>query len=850
MIEDDNIKIESFLKQLKLLMLELDALGIEVFKKRINNLNHNIESFSKNIIRAGLVGITSSGKSSLLNVLMGTGKEIVKEQCKATTNMILFCSKSEEPELEICFENGKSKIIKGGNIDFKIIRKYSSEDENKHNKYNIKYIKFSLPSFILDGDIEIADTPGLDAYGLKVHEDLTFREFIPYADLIIYLTSIQSPMKEVDRKTINGIIEADQRIIFVQTCKGFVEDRNYGAGKIVTKEELLNKYKEKFKKELQIYPKLKKSPVIQIETSMAFEYFQKKKLDIWNKSGLEEFVQTISEIAKQFRREFALIKLRQVVDEASILNKLIINTKNEKNENLSNLGRILERLKEYSNKISCDKQNVVSQWEPRLNFSTVHHSFKTELSKIEDNKKFQKIVHQLSENIIKSKTDFLDTIDKKNHKYNGLFKEIGLDYRRTDLQNKTKSDLFSPNIQHKVKTKSRGSNSILLSAIKLVVQKFSTDLKSLAGESDHPDRKVDYEEIREYLQFFLEPLLKHLKWWENKVTVTFCRPIAKKILSLEDDISNIKKDTKLTENQNRCLADISTKIDELINTKLFMLKKDINQYRILPGFSREVEKNNRKFDHDNLFVTLYNQLKENMFHAFYFRCLSEITNNTEKNIILFGQDFEEQLNFLKRLLRLDETIIRRLKNTRLPFYLNNTLENSNIRGFKIKNKLLNNIGFFIIDNDPESFKVAEENHLFDKADVIQVIIEDLHRVGSAITDIIERNLFYEHMLLHKEKLLLTYSKAAHFKKDRLNMMVNEAIGEVNRLFAPHRVKWFIHENFEIRYNHFYKIGLKMMDGQFSARSCMKEWKVSGIPIDTLFNDKLLIKQWEEVNYGR
>ena len=133
-----------------------------------------------------------------------------------------------------------------------------------------------MPSFILDGDIEIADTPGLDAYGLKVHEDLTFREFIPYADLIIYLTSIQSPMKEVDRKTINGIIEADQRIIFVQTCKGFVEDRNYGAGKIVTKEELLNKYKEKFKKELQIYPKLKKSPVIQIETSMAFEYFQKK----------------------------------------------------------------------------------------------------------------------------------------------------------------------------------------------------------------------------------------------------------------------------------------------------------------------------------------------------------------------------------------------------------------------------------------------------------------------------------------------------------------------------------------------------------------------------------------------
>lgn len=850
MIENDPKKIESFLNQLKLILRQLAALEIDAFQKRIDTLNHNIDSFSKNIIRAGLVGITSSGKSSLLNVLLGTGEKIIKEQCKATTNMILFCSKSEKPELEICFENGKSEILRGEDIDFDIIKRYSSEDENEHNKYNIKYIKFSLPSFILDDDIEIADTPGLDAHGLKEHEDLTFREFIPYADLIIYMTSIQSPMKKADRKTINSIIEADQRIIFVQTCKGFVEDKNCGTGKIETKAGLLNKYKEKFINELRIYPKLKDSPVIQIETTTALECFIKKDTIAWKESGLEEFIQTINIIAKQFRNEFALIKLERVVDETSTLNKLIINAINKKSEAQLDLESYIARLKEYKNMINRDKQEVVILWEPRLSFSSVHLAFKTELSETEDDQNFQEKAHELTENLIKSKTDFLDTIDKKNHQYKDLFKEIGLDFRRTDLQDKIKSDLFSPNIQHKVKSKSHDFNRILISTIKLVVQKLSSDREAHEGGGDHLEIKIDFEEIRECQQIILDPLLKHLKWWDNKVSTIFFRPLTKKITSLEEDLLNMKKGSLLIGHQNEHIADISTKINELLNTMIPFLKNDIHPNKICIGFSREVEKNATTSNHDNLFVTLYNRLQENLFHSLYFNRLSEISKKTEKNIIFLGQDFEEQIHFLQRLLRLDETIIQSLKFTRLPFYLTNSLKDSNIRHFKIQNPLLNTICFFILDNGPDSFKMARDHRLFEKADIIQVNIEDLHRVDSAIMDIIERNLFFDDMLLYKEKLLLTYSKAAHFKKDRLNIMVNEAIGEVHKLFAPQIVKWFIYENFEIRYNHFYEMGLKMTDKEFSAHSCMKEWRSSGIPIDALFNDITLIKQWRKVDYGR
>ena len=49
----------------------------------------------------------------------------------------------------------------------------------------------------------------LDVGGFRVdaeeRDDLLLREFLPQANLVIYLSSIRSPMKEADRKIINKI---------------------------------------------------------------------------------------------------------------------------------------------------------------------------------------------------------------------------------------------------------------------------------------------------------------------------------------------------------------------------------------------------------------------------------------------------------------------------------------------------------------------------------------------------------------------------------------------------------------------------------------------------------------------
>ena len=205
-MSSDTKKIEIFRKTIASQLSSLKRLNIEQFSNRAGSLEKNLKRFGKQNIRSGLVGITSSGKSALLNTLLGAGTKILKEQSKATTNMIVFCSKSENPELEIYFEDGKSYKKSGKEILAESIWKYTSEDENPHNQYNVKFIRLSLPTFMLEEGLEIADTPGLDAFGHKAHEDLTLREFLPQADLVLYVSSIRSPMKDADRKDRKSVV--------------------------------------------------------------------------------------------------------------------------------------------------------------------------------------------------------------------------------------------------------------------------------------------------------------------------------------------------------------------------------------------------------------------------------------------------------------------------------------------------------------------------------------------------------------------------------------------------------------------------------------------------------------------
>ncbi|MBF0327863.1 MAG: dynamin family protein [Nitrospirae bacterium] len=850
MITGNDIRVQEFLGNLAQALSQLESLNIDQLEKRITGLKGIIAEFSNYTIRSGLVGITSSGKSSLLNILLGTEKKILKEQAKATTNMITFCAKSAEPRLEIHFEDGRTIEKFGNDVLAEPLSKYTSEDENPQNRYNVKFIRLSLPTFLLDNDIEIADTPGLDAYGLKEHEDLTLREFLPQADLIIYVSSMGSPMKGTDRRTLNQIMDADQQVVFVQTCKGAVVEQSNGDGTTVSVTAQLARHKGAFQQSIEHYPKLKDAPIVQIETTVARDYLKNKDLAAWQESGFEELAHAIDNAAARLRSSHVSKNLRITIDSVKALSDLLKSTakKGERKEGgLEEKTKYLNKIKDDLDKILNDKNEIASNWTVKLDHSVLFDRYSAELSRIfayrydfnpMHDKEFIAKAHAIGERIKKIKDDFLDSLDSAKERYREYFKGVDLEVRRKDIQNIVQRDFSLPNVQKKRVAEALG------------IVGSPTKLSSWQGQKAITDEYIDKQkyiaDIGVSLQLYFEPLLNHLDWWEKSVYYSYIEPLQKKIAALEDDIRNI--DTGFCYDDARCdsLADISSDLDILTGAIAEYCGADQMVFKgsAYAGFASQTGIPRRRSDNRNLFMQLGSRLFENMFHFCYLKELDAISSKPKKNIVFIGHDYGAQISFLRHLFRLNNEDLARLLESKPPVSINLQEKSADIRNIDIDDELGNEVSFYVLGNDFKSLEIAEANKLCEKADVIQLMVDDLHRVASALTDIVERNLFFNLISKHKDKLLLVYPAAAHFQRERLHIMFSEALSEVNKVFSYSRTKWFIHENFEVRYNYFNEFALKITERNLDIESCIKEWQLQEIPLDEPFTEKVLREQFE------
>ncbi len=852
MIDCNDIAISEYLGNVNKDLSELESLGIEQFKKRIDGLKEIIEEFPKHVIRSGLVGITSSGKSSLLNVILGLEEKMLKEQSKATTNMIVFCSKTAEPQIEVHFEDDKIVKKRGKDVKPEFLWKYTSEDENPQNKYNVKYIRLGLPTFLLGDGLEIADTPGLDAYGNKEHEDLTLREFLPQADLIIYLSSIGSPMKGTDRRTLNQIMDADQRVVFVQTCKGSVVEQSTGDGTTVSVTEQLDSYKETFAKAIEHYQKLKDAPIVQVETTIAKDYLKNKDRTAWQESGLEEFEHAINHVTGQLRANTTLKKLRTAVTATKALSDLIKSAdkdKRDKERDLEEKKEYLKKSKADLEKIIKDKDDAISKALETIDPSSLIDKYSAELKEVYTerydfnpmhDKEFIAKAHALGERTKALKNDFLECLDNARDRYRSLFNELGLEIKRADMQNVIQKEFSLPNAQKK-----RVAEALSRDSKQKEKPKIKDEYKEI--DDEYIDKGQYIQDMANSLKLYFEPLKSHISWWEKAVDATYIQPLEKKIDGLEDDLKKIEKGILFDESQLKKLAVISGSLDNHVKAISDIYCADLLEYKgpIYEAYTKKLAPAWVKADNTTLLLQLNNHLVQSLFNLSYNKCINAISAKPDKNIILAGNSYGNQIRFVRHLMRLDTETTSGFMDRKPPFSINVQNRNTGIHNIEVSAEYSPGISFYILGNDIKSLERAETNNLFEKTDVIQYMIDDMHRVASALSDMVERNLFFKLMNRHKDKLLLTYPAAAHFQKDRLHIMFNEALVEINKVFSHSgKAHWFIYENFEIRYNYFNEFAEKMMSENINTDKCIREWKSQKIPLGEPFTEKVLREQFE------
>lgn len=165
-------------------------------------------------IRVGVIGVTSSGKSTLINAILGD--DLLSVAVRPSSSQLVSCSYAKERSAVVYFLNGSKKNIKDNAQLKNAIVEYSDESKNRNNQKQVAQLELSTPNFALGEDVLLIDSPGLDASGYEAHERLTLETLLPSVDVVIFVTTVKS---EVDRKmklTFDTIAKYNCPVMVVQ----------------------------------------------------------------------------------------------------------------------------------------------------------------------------------------------------------------------------------------------------------------------------------------------------------------------------------------------------------------------------------------------------------------------------------------------------------------------------------------------------------------------------------------------------------------------------------------------------------------------------------------------------------
>ena len=318
-------------------------------------LENRKAKWQNNKVRVGIIGITSSGKSTLFNAIIG--KKILSTAVVPNSSSITSCFYGDKEKLIIYFNDGNKKEY--DNISPKNIIQYNDERYNENNKNKVEFLEIYTPYFSLDKDIELIDSPGLEAHGLEYHEELTLDTLLPTIDICIYVTTLKTNSDDKTREIINKIASRNIPIVIVQnmldSVKGSIDGRK-------SKDEVALEHKNRLMRIIE-NSNINNSVVIS-QVSSIFILDKKTENKVIEKKYEDRFNEFVSNVNKLVNNQKPNIDEERI---NSIISKFDLLISDEK-KRLSGINyNIKFKYEGYDSKINKEKENFETNIEKLFN---------------------------------------------------------------------------------------------------------------------------------------------------------------------------------------------------------------------------------------------------------------------------------------------------------------------------------------------------------------------------------------------------------------------------------------------------------------------------------------------------
>lgn len=427
------------------------------FKTDIEVFLRITENFELGQIRVGLIGVTSSGKSALINVFLG--EKLLPQKVKPSSNIIVVCGYSNVKKATIFFEEETNKPPEEilTNIG-KAIEKYGDENCNPNNAQRVKEIHIGTPNFKLPNSISLIDSPGLDAYGMSSHDKITLQLALPTLDFILYVTTVKASSDQENLCRIDEISVDGKPLIIVQNMIDSIEPK-------IVKGGIIAKDKNQIKKEH--YLRLKKLLSKGEKTStINAEIIQLSALQALNnkddESNINQLYALINEVEGKLKISQGYDRGKQLLKKVEAILENLSNVASydfqQEEYNLQNLKITFTKTLEFqtfdATIIIKDFQNFKNSIVDKINYNIPESEIKRLLSSLSEMK--VSIETALSSSILKTQTVIISMGNKLNITSKDLRVLITANTSHSDISI-SKTDTFTSVLKIKEKDGFYGS---------------------------------------------------------------------------------------------------------------------------------------------------------------------------------------------------------------------------------------------------------------------------------------------------------------------------------------------------------------------------------------------------------
>lgn len=192
--------------------------GTSEFDQDLDRLIKLHQNWNNFIFRVGFIGITDSGKSTLLNALLG--EELLPTAARPTSNVLVSCRNSDGRPLRcrVRYSNGQpdQEFCEASKIR-EALALLADENTNPANKNCVTEIEIFSPHLNLPSNVALIDSPGLDSVNGKEHEIITMGQLLPTVDLVTFLFQHKSNPGEKLKEFLGEINRQKKPLVLLIT---------------------------------------------------------------------------------------------------------------------------------------------------------------------------------------------------------------------------------------------------------------------------------------------------------------------------------------------------------------------------------------------------------------------------------------------------------------------------------------------------------------------------------------------------------------------------------------------------------------------------------------------------------